>query len=268
MRHLDIICFLHEVAETTKRDARVDTIVSNLWDVHSTDILMPSGGNPEIQRFIEENFPIGKVNILSSKEASIWGLPRIHNIHTWFARRPAGTARTLTLASILPESTSIDIFEQVSGISEAYRSGKVIYVVHPKRENIAKLVREQLGKEPEMITVLDPMAGGGSIPLEALRMGFRTIAVEYNPVAYLILKATLEYPAKYADAGLFEETLKAAKQFIAKATERIGKVLPDKRWITTSSQEGLSVPSVKVSYRFRALHPRYYEEIAALSEGT
>jgi len=189
--------------------------------------LMPTSGNPEIRRFIEENFPIGKVNILSSKEASIWGLPRIHNIHTWFARRPAGAARTLTLASILPTSTSIDIFEQVSGISEAYRSGKVIYVTHPKRENIAKLVREQLGKEPDMITVLDPMAGGGSIPLEALRMGFRTIAVEYNPVAYLILKATLEYPAKYADAGLFEETLKAAKQFVAKAREELGKYFPE-----------------------------------------
>jgi len=71
------------------------------------------------------------------------------------------------------------------------------------------------------------MAGGGSIPLEALRTGFRAIAVEYNPVAYLILKATLEYPAKYADAGLFEETLKTAKQFIAKARSELAKYFPE-----------------------------------------
>jgi hypothetical protein len=67
------------------------------------------------------------------------------------------------------------------------------------------------------------MAGGGSIPLEAARLGFRTVAVEYNPVAYLILKASVEFPAKYADAGLFEETLKASKEFIQKAREELGR---------------------------------------------
>jgi len=177
----------------------------------------------EMRRLIEGNFPIGKVNILSSKEASVWGLPRIHNLHTWFARRPAGAARALTLAAILFANTNIDIFEQASGVAEAHRSGKVIYLTRPRRAIITKLVCEQLGKEPENITVIDPMAGGGSIPLEALRMGFRTIAIEYNPVAYLILKATLEYPAKYADAGLFEETLKVAKQFVTRVTDELAR---------------------------------------------
>lgn len=50
------------------------------------------------------------------------------------------------------------------------------------------------GKPPR---VLDPFSGGGSIPLEALRLGCETHAVEYNPVATLILKCTLEYPQKY-----------------------------------------------------------------------
>jgi adenine-specific DNA methylase len=179
------------------------------------------------QRLIERNFPIGKVNLLSSKEASIWGLPRIHNLHTWFARRPAGAARTLTLAAILPGNLDVTTFERISGISKAYEKGKVIYVTCPGRDDISKLTCGQLGREPRDIVVVDPMAGGGSIPLESLRMGFRTVAVEYNPVAYLILKATLEYPAKYADAGLFEETLKAAKQFIAKAREELGKYFPE-----------------------------------------
>ena len=104
-----------------------------------------------------------------------------------------------------------------------YQKKKVLCAIPPKIGEIVKLVSEQLGREPEDVVVADPMAGGGSIPLEALRMGFRTIAVEYNPVAYLILKATLEYPAKYADADLFEETLKAANQFIAKARGELAK---------------------------------------------
>jgi len=47
------------------------------------------------------------------------------------------------------------------------------------------------------LRVLDPFAGGGSIPLECLRLGLETHAVEYNPVAVLILKCTLEYPQRY-----------------------------------------------------------------------
>ena len=189
---------------------------------------MPTSGNPEIRRFIEENFPIGKVNILSSKEAGfLRGIPKIHTLHTWFARRPQGTARALILASLLRDNTDAFLFERVVGISDAFQKKKVLCVIPPKNVEISKLVHEQLGRELKDIVVTDPMAGGGSIPLEALRMGFRTIAVEYNPVAYLILKATLEYPAKYADAGLFEETLKAAKQFIAKARSELAKYFPE-----------------------------------------
>jgi adenine-specific DNA methylase len=188
---------------------------------------MMSDGTDE-RRLIEENFPIGKINVLSSKEASfLRGVPKVHTLHTWFARRPQGAARALTLASILHGNIDISKFEHMIGISDAFQKNKVTCVIPPRRNEIARIVHEQLGREPRDIVVVDPMAGGGSIPVEALRMGFKTIAVEYNPVAYLILKATLEYPAKYADAGLFEETLKAAKQFIAKAREELGKYFPE-----------------------------------------
>jgi len=52
-------------------------------------------------------------------------------------------------------------------------------------------------REKNRKTVLDPTAGGGSIPFEALRLGHKVIANELNPVASVILHATLEYPAKY-----------------------------------------------------------------------
>ncbi len=53
----------------------------------------------------------------------------------------------------------------------------------------------------EVLTVLDPFAGGGAIPLEAGRLGCRAIANDYNPVAYLILRATCEFPQKYGKPG-------------------------------------------------------------------
>ena len=45
--------------------------------------------------------------------------------------------------------------------------------------------------------VMDPMAGGGSIPLESARLGFPTLANEYNPVACSVLEATLDYPFRF-----------------------------------------------------------------------
>lgn len=51
----------------------------------------------------------------------------------------------------------------------------------------------------KIITILDPTAGGGSIPFEGLRLGYRVIANELNPVAAVILYATLDYPVRYGD---------------------------------------------------------------------
>ena len=53
--------------------------------------------------------------------------------------------------------------------------------------------------ETDDLLIADPMAGGGSIPFEAQRCGLRTLAGELNPVAYVILRATLEYPARFGE---------------------------------------------------------------------
>jgi adenine-specific DNA methylase len=179
------------------------------------------------ERFVEEKLPLSLLNKLSAKESGFIRIPKIHNIHTWFARRPAGAARALTLASVLPKTFDENSYNKISSLTEAERSGKVIYIVSPKRNAIGESMKEMTGKILSDVTVLDPMAGGGSIPLEAARLGFRTIAVEYNPVAYLILKASIEFPAKYADAGLFEETLKASKEFIKKVRAELERFYGD-----------------------------------------
>ena len=155
------------------------------------------------------------------------GLPQLANCHIWFARRPASAARVLTLASVLPPDTKNALssgigLDAIKSVAKS-RMVPIIYSVRPDLKLVNNIITNSLKKTATSVIVVDPMAGGGSIPLEAARLGFRTVAVEYNPVAYLILKASVEFPAKYADAGLFEETLKTSKEFIHKAREKLGR---------------------------------------------
>ncbi|WP_027363590.1 DUF1156 domain-containing protein [Desulfotruncus alcoholivorax] len=77
----------------------------------------------------------------------------------------------------------------------------------------------------ESLTVLDPTAGGGSIPFEALRLGHRVIANDINPVATVILNATLEYPARYG-LSLVQDIEKWGQQLINALEQKIEPVYP------------------------------------------
>ncbi|MBW1989839.1 MAG: DUF1156 domain-containing protein [Deltaproteobacteria bacterium] len=83
-------------------------------------------------------------------------------------------------------------------------------------------------QKPSGLTVLDPTSGGGSIPFEALRLGHKVIANELNPVATVILHATLEYPAKYG-LGLLEHIQKWGQEMRQAMMDRIGDLFPASR---------------------------------------
>jgi adenine-specific DNA methylase len=78
---------------------------------------------------------------------------------------------------------------------------------------------------PQPPKVLDCFAGGGSIPLEALRLGCETYALEYNPVAVLILKATLEYPQKFG-RRLLEEVKRWGDWVLNEARKELASFYP------------------------------------------
>jgi len=125
--------------------------------------------------------------------------PKIRSLHPWPARRPRSVCRAINLACVLPDTVPPEEFLKALGFSkesfeEILSRGypPLISFTHPRREIIKKY-----NPECERLVILDPMAGGGSIPLEALSLGLNAIAMEYNPIAYLILKATIEFPAKY-----------------------------------------------------------------------
>ena len=86
------------------------------------------------------------------------------------------------------------------------------------------------------IRVLDPFAGGGAIPLEALRLGCETYAGEYNPVAVLILKCTLEYPQKYGKSGIRNQGSGISEELFPNSQSQMPNPLLNGQWMVTDSQ--------------------------------
>jgi len=180
-------------------------------------------GSLTTRHLVEEYLPLSKINENSKTEAGFIRVPKISNLHPYLARRPTSAARALTLASVLPSLASKEEFERALGLDRISSVPfRLLYLVNPDRAYVKELVKKYTGKDPENIVVVDPMAGGGAIPLEALRLGFRTVAMDYNPVAYIILKATLEYPAKYG-VRLYEDVKKEAEALIEYAKKELSQ---------------------------------------------
>jgi len=145
--------------------------------------------------------------------------PAPNRLHVWWARRPLVASRAAVLASLLPADEDRQKILHMLGIhgdpvaarvriAEATRDGVRLgkdaygysraFIYTPDEDEIAWLKGKQkeAGYSDEIV-VLDPTAGGGSIPFEAARLGLNVVANDLNPVAWLILKATVEFPAKY-----------------------------------------------------------------------
>ncbi|ACL10888.1 predicted DNA methylase containing a Zn-ribbon module [Desulfurococcus amylolyticus 1221n] len=174
----------------------------------------------------EATIPLGDLNSVAEKEAGFIRVPKLSNLHPYLARRPTSTARVFTLAAVLPENADPGDFTRAVGLDKVNQVPYgVLYLVNPDRKYIAALVKKYRGKEPKDVIVVDPMAGGGSIPLESLRLGFYTIAVDYNPVAYLLLKATLEYPARYG-RRLHEDVKREVEELLNWARRELSQYYP------------------------------------------
>ena len=145
------------------------------------------------RRLIESRLPLKEISKASTTERSIRH-GHISTLHIWWARRPLAASRAAVFGTLVPDTD--DNYELVKKIVpwDAVKEGNNSDV-----EKARRLVLEANGGKPPR--VLDPFSGGGAIPLEALRLGAETYAMDLNPVAYLILKATLEYPQKFGQPG-------------------------------------------------------------------
>lgn len=145
------------------------------------------------KRFIEISFPVKEVGEISAKEKNIRH-GHISTLHIWWARRPLAASRATAYAALtkMPEDPLVwqNKREFIIDLSK-WENSNNWQLIEKARKEILEL---NGGKPPK---VIDPFAGGGSYPLEALRLGCEAYANDYNPVAVLIEKATLEFPQKF-----------------------------------------------------------------------
>ena len=166
------------------------------------------------KRFIEVSFPIKEISEESVREKNI-RRGHISTLHIWWARRPLVASRATAYAALIPAPKD-DVEwntkrEFIIKLAKWENSLNTIVIEKARRD-----ILEANGNKS--IKVLDPFAGGGSITLEALRLGCEVHAGEYNPVAVLILKCTLEYPQKYGKPG---EVVREFEEFDKKVKKKV-----------------------------------------------
>ncbi|MCS7158725.1 MAG: DUF1156 domain-containing protein, partial [Blastocatellia bacterium] len=149
-------------------------------------------------RLIETDFPLRKVSEESVREKNIRH-GHISTLHIWWARRPLAASRATALAALLPDDPARreELLRLVAQIAPWEAVSRNDAASQHLLDRARRLVREAFGGRAPR--VLDPFAGGGAIPLEALRLGCETYALDYNPVAVLLNKAVLEYPQRYGN---------------------------------------------------------------------
>ncbi len=149
--------------------------------------------NTNDRRLIEEFLPVDQISDAASSEPRTKG--HISTLHLWRARRPLAACRAAIYASLVPAPSSQEDRDRKSRLlAELCSWGASKALIDRARNDIQAASH---GRRPR---VLDSFAGGGSIPLEALRLGCEAYSMDLNPVAFLIEKATVEYPQRFGNS--------------------------------------------------------------------
>jgi putative DNA methylase len=194
--------------------------------------------NERPRLLIEDWLPITEIGIESLRERTpLTPFPAPNRLHVWWARRPLVASRAAVLASLLPADADRakfmhglgihgDPLEAKIRIAEATKNNerlgaaaygsKRAFTYSPIKNETASLCGS---------TVFDPTAGGGSIPFEALRLGCSAIANDLNPLAWLILKSTVEFPR--LGEKVLRQYVELGKRFGERCKDRIRHLYPD-----------------------------------------
>jgi adenine-specific DNA methylase len=208
----------------------------------------------ECKRLAEVDFPVAVVSRHAAREKSIrHGHPS--TLHLWWARRPLASCRAMLLGLLLPDPCDPQcppefkvraagvlmealgqnhprLNEQITS-DKGLRQALLEFIGEAANWDVAdnadyisvaqELVRAAyMGETP---LVVDPFAGGGSIPLEALRLGCEAFASDLNPVACLILKVMLEDIPRHGPA-LAEELRRVGGEIKKKAEKELAEFYP------------------------------------------
>lgn len=198
-------------------------------------------------RLIERWLPIAALGIESVRERTpMTPFPAPNRLHVWWARRPLVACRAAILASLLPADADRDKFMHAIGIhgdpvktrraiDRAKKTGEDLgpdvygyeraFKHSPDKNDLAELREIEKQRGSDNFVVLDPTAGGGSIPFETVRLGLNTLANDLNPVAALIEKATVEFPLFHGNL-LVEEFQRLSDKFLKIAEPKFVNVFP------------------------------------------
>jgi putative DNA methylase len=157
------------------------------------------------RKLIEVALPLETINRESAREKSIrHGHPS--TLHLWWARRPLAAARAVLFAQLVDDPSSHPDRFPTEEAQRAERERlhsiieRLVVWENTRDQDLLAEAHEEIlkstsGNPPP---ILDPFAGGGTIPLEAQRLGLEAHASDLNPVAVLINKALIEIPPKFA----------------------------------------------------------------------
>ncbi|MFM9876500.1 MAG: DUF1156 domain-containing protein [Rhodoglobus sp.] len=217
------------------------------------------------RKLIEVSIPLDEINKQSAREKSIrHGHPS--TLHLWWARRPLATARAVLFAQLVDDPSVREDEFLAEAREKGYEDpeGWAGHRIKQERERLfdliarmvnwdnlndevlfdavrAEIMKSTNGNPP---AILDPFAGGGTIPLEAQRLGLEAHASDLNPVAVLINKALIEIPPKFAGrepvfpgaagtrndwpkaTGLAEDVRRYGEWMRNQAEKRIGHLYP------------------------------------------
>ena len=207
----------------------------------------------ECKRLAEVDFPIAEVSRHAAKEKSIrHGHPS--TLHLWWARRPLASSRAVLMALLMPDpcdphcpdefkTQARELLLGMRGRPSGWNS--VIQSDEGLRQILLKFIADfanwdnaareeylntgqglvKAAHPEETPLVVDPFAGGGSIPLEALRLGCEAFASDLNPVACLILKVMLEDIPRHGP-GLADELRKVGSEIKSKVEKELAELYP------------------------------------------
>lgn len=205
------------------------------------------------RKLIEVSLPLEDINRGSAHEKSVPRKGHPATMHLWWARRPLAAARAVLFAQLVDDPSSHrDRFpteedqkrerERLHNIIRRLVVWENVGDERLLREAHEEILKSTDGNPP---AILDPFAGGGTIPLEAQRLGLEAQASDLNPVAVLINRALIEIPPKFAGmapvfpgaadsrmgawpraTGLAEDVRRYGEWMRDRAEGRIGQLYP------------------------------------------
>lgn len=160
------------------------------------------------KKLVEVALPLAEINDASAYDKMPGIGPHPKGIHHWWARLPLPVARSIIFASLVDDPSESPFFKNADNKQielERERLFEIIRNLLSKKnhENIVGYKNAQIeirrSCNDELPNFLDPFAGGGSIPLEANRLGLKVFASDLNPVPVLLNKVNLELIPKFSN---------------------------------------------------------------------